>query len=93
LLTDAKVEGKKEPTYKSRCFLTGLVLNIALSSFFMGYCMVYFSQLKIGTMLDILKYPDIDHGLAGGLLNGAIFVGALFGAFFSSILIKYFSRR
>jgi hypothetical protein len=59
----------------------------------MGYCMVYFSQLKIGTMLDILNFTEIDHGLAGGLLNGAIFFGALFGAFFSSFLIKYFSRR
>lgn len=70
-----------------------MVLNIALSSFYYGYCMVYFAQLNISTMLDILNFSSINHNLASGLLNGVISIGALFGALLSSFLIKHFSRR
>lgn len=84
---------KKKETYKSRTYLILMVLNIALSSFYYGYCMVYFAQMKIETMLDILNINSINKSLAGGLLNGVISIGALFGALLSSFLIKYFSRR
>jgi hypothetical protein len=70
-----------------------MVLNIALSSFYYGYCMVYFAQMKIDTMLEILKFKEIDSNFAGGLLNGAISIGAFFGAISSSFLITHFSRR
>jgi hypothetical protein len=39
------VEGKKEHTYKSRCYLNMVVLNIALSSLYSGYSLVYFAQV------------------------------------------------
>jgi hypothetical protein len=93
LLGDGNGERDQEVTYKSRCYLIMMVLNIALSSFYYGYCMVYFAQMKIDTMLEILKFKEIDSNFAGGLLNGAISIGAFFGAISSSFLITHFSRR
>lgn len=69
-----------------------MVLNIALSSFYFGYSMVYFGQLNIDTMLDILAF-DIDPNVAKGLLNGGITIGGLLGALSSSLLISKLSRR
>lgn len=79
-------------TYKSRTKLTLMAMNIALSSFYFGYCSVYFSQLDIATVLDILNY-DLNGNTAKGILNGCIPVGALIGAFFSSLFIRKLSRR
>jgi hypothetical protein len=55
--------------------------------------MVYFSQLNIKTMLNILDYHKMDVNTASGLLNGCIPIGALFGALLSSIFVRYTSRR
>lgn len=79
-------------TYKSKAQITLIVLNIALSSFYFGYCMVYFGQLNISSILDILSF-DMDPNVAKGLLNGCIPVGGLFGALSSSILLNKLSRR
>lgn len=79
-------------TYKSRQQITLIALNITLSSFYFGYCVVYFGQLDIEAILKILSF-DIDPNLAKGLLNGCIPIGALFGALSSSFLINKFSRR
>lgn len=69
-----------------------MVLNIALSSFYFGYCVVYFGQIQIETVRDIVGF-DVDLNVAKGLLNGCIPVGALLGALSSSVLINKFSRR
>ena len=69
-----------------------MALNIALSSFYFGYCIVYFGQVKIEAIKEIFAF-DVDLSIAKGLLNGCIPVGALFGALSSSILLAKFSRR
>lgn len=46
--------GGKRKTYKSRALLTFMTLNIALSSFYFGYCLIYFSQVDTQTILDLL---------------------------------------
>ncbi len=33
-----------------------MALNIALSSFYFGYCIVYFGQLDIKTVLQLIDY-------------------------------------
>lgn len=84
--------GKTRKTYKSRAQITLIVLNIALSCFYFGYCIVYFGQIQIEAIRDLIGF-DVDLNVAKGLLNGCIPVGALLGALSSSILIKKFSRR
>lgn len=69
-----------------------MVLNIALSSFYFGYSMVYFGQLDISAILDVLSF-SMDPNVAKGLLNGCIPVGGLFGALSSSLLLSKLSRR
>ncbi len=70
-----------------------IAINISLSSFYFGYCVVYFGQLDNETILDIINFDDLDVNVAKGLLNGCIPIGALFGALFSSVLLKCFSRK
>lgn len=69
-----------------------MVLNIALSSFYFGYCIVYFGQLDIEAVREIVGF-EVSPTVAQGLLNGCIPVGALLGALSSSILLAKFSRR
>lgn len=69
-----------------------MVLNVALSSFYFGYTMVYFGQLDINAMLNVLSF-DIDPNVAKGLLNGSVTIGGLLGALGSSVLINKLSRR
>lgn len=80
-------------TYKSKIQIQLMVLNLALSTFYFGYVVVYFGQLDTPTMLDILDFHGLNVNIANGLLNGCVPVGAPFGAFLSSILLKQFSRR
>ena len=80
-------------TYKSRGTITLMIMNLALGSFYFGYCIVYFGQLDIDTILKIIDYQTDDSSTAKGLLNGCIPVGALFGALSSSVLIANLSRR
>lgn len=63
-----------------------------MSSFYFGYCNVYFGQISINVVLELLNF-DMDPNVAKGLLNGAMPAGALFGAMGSSLLLKKFSRR
>ena len=80
-------------TYKSKLQIQVMVLNLALSTFYFGYVVVYFGQLDTPTMLDILDYNDLNVNVANGLLNGCVPVGAPFGAFLSSLLLRKLSRR
>jgi hypothetical protein len=99
--TDKPDQGTEEPllnkelriTYRSRVKITFMIINIALSSFYFGYCVVYFGQLDTQTMLHIIKYDELNTSVAKGLLNGCIPVGALIGALSSSFLLKNLSRR
>jgi hypothetical protein len=79
-------------TYKSKGKISLVVLNIALSSFYFGYCIVYFGQLKIEEIKRIFSI-DIEDNTAKGVLNGCTPLGALVGALVSSFLIAKFSRR
>jgi len=67
-------------------------MNIALSSFYFGYVIVYFGQLDIKSIKTIFNI-DLDETTAKGILNGCIPVGALAGALGSSFLLKILSRR
>ena len=69
-----------------------IVLNICLSSFYFGYCIVYLGQIDIEVLQKIFNI-DLSSGTAAGILNGCIPIGALLGALSSSVLIARFSRR
>ena len=69
-----------------------MVFNIALSSFYFGYCIVYFGQLNIKKISQIFSI-NIDENTAKGVLNGCTPLGALVGALASFFLISMFSRR
>lgn len=88
---DAKLLEVKE-TFRSKFSISLMVFNIALSSFYFGYIIVYLGQIPIKTIKSLFEI-DLDEGTASGILNGCIPVGALFGALSSSILIPKFSRR
>lgn len=79
-------------TYQSKLKISLIVWNIALSSFYFGYCIVYAGQIKTATLQKIYSI-SLDVGPTEGILNGCIPIGALFGALSSSILIPKFSRR
>lgn len=83
---------EKKQTYKSQLKISLIVLNIALSSFYFGYAIVYFGQLNINTIREIFNV-DLEETTAKGVLNGCTPVGALIGALASSFLIKKLSRR
>lgn len=88
---NAKLLEHKE-TFRSKFSISLMVFNIALSSFYFGYIIVYLGQIPIKTLKEIFTI-DLDDGTASGVLNGCIPVGALVGALSSSILISKFSRR
>lgn len=81
--------------YKSMCQISLIILNIALSSFYFGYNMVYLSQINADELTtNIFPKPDgFDVPLASGLLNGCIPAGGLIGALSSSIFLRLLSRR
>jgi hypothetical protein len=79
-------------TYQSKLKISLIVLNICLSSFYFGYCIVYLGQIDIETIKKVFDI-DLSPGTASGVLNGCIPIGALMGALSSSILIAKFSRR
>ncbi len=66
--------------------------NIALGFFYYGYCLVYLGAIPIVTILATFQ-TDVAPGIAQGLLNGCIPVGAFLGALSSSLIISRFSRR
>lgn len=83
---------EKRVTYNSMFKIAVIVWNIAFSSFYFGYCIVYLGSIPIETLKDVFGIT-LDDGTAQGLLNGCIPIGALAGALSSSLLISRFSRR
>jgi len=79
-------------TYKSMIKICLIIWNIALSSFYFGYCIVYLGSIEIQTIKQIFGIT-VGDSVAQGLLNGCIPIGALVGALSSSLLISRFSRR
>lgn len=79
-------------TYQSKLKISLMVLNICLSSFYFGYCVVYLGQIDPETLVKIFDIP-LTPATASGVLNGCIPIGALLGALSSSVLIAKFSRR
>lgn len=79
-------------TYQSKLHISLIVWNIALSSFYFGYSVVYLGQIETPTLQNIFSI-DLSRGTTEGVLNGCIPIGALFGALSSSYFINRFSRR
>lgn len=79
-------------TYQSKLRISLIVWNIALSSFYFGYSIVYLGQINTNTLKDVFSI-DLSNGTTEGLLNGCIPIGGLFGALSSSFFISRFSRR
>lgn len=79
-------------TYQSKLKISLIVWNIALSSFYFGYSIVYLGQIDTNTLKDVFSI-DLSKGTTEGVLNGCIPIGALFGALSSSFFISRFSRR
>jgi hypothetical protein len=87
---DSKSE--KRETYKSIFQVSAIAWNIALSSFYFGYCIAYLGTLPIHTIKKVFT-TEMEDATTQGLLNGCIPIGALFGALSCSFFLKRFSRR
>ena len=69
-----------------------MVLCYNLSSFFIGYALVYFNSVPYLKTHEIYNI-QLDPGVGEGLFSGLIEFGAVFGAFSMRYVFKYFSRR
>jgi hypothetical protein len=69
-----------------------IVLNLSLSNFYFGYCLVYISTVDFTLVIDVWKVP-FPLETARGILTGCIPIGALIGAILGKKLIHLFSRR
>jgi MFS family permease len=69
-----------------------IVINLSLSNFYFGYCLVYISTVEFE---GVIKTFGVNMPLetARGILTGCIPFGALFGALLGKKLIHVFSRR
>ncbi len=70
-----------------------MVLNLCMSAFYFGYTIQYLGtfdfEKTIMNVFDITMSP----GIAKGLYNGCVPVGAGVGALTSFLLLKNFSRK
>lgn len=69
-----------------------IVLNLSLSNFYFGYCLVYISTVDFHLVMDVWNVP-FDLEIGRGILTGCIPIGALFGALLGKKLIHVLSRR
>lgn len=69
-----------------------IVINLSLSNFYFGYCLVYISTVDFHTVIKVWGV-DMPIETARGILTGCIPFGALFGALLGKKLIHVFSRR
>lgn len=60
--------------------------NVALSFFYFGYCLIYLGALPFDTVMRIYKI-EANKGVAQGIINGCIPIGALVGSVGSSCII------
>jgi MFS family permease len=69
-----------------------IVINLSLSNFYFGYCLVYISTVDFDTVIKTFGVTMTTE-VARGVLTGCIPFGALFGALLGKKLIHVFSRR
>jgi hypothetical protein len=69
-----------------------IIFNIALSSFYFGYSMVYLSSIDFATIYNLFNIT-INYQVAQGILVACIPIGGGLGAVSSSLLLSRFSRR
>ena len=69
-----------------------IVINLSLSNFYFGYCLVYISTVDFNTVMKTFEVT-MPTETARGVLTGCIPFGALFGALLGKKLIHVFSRR
>ena len=69
-----------------------IVINLSLSNFYFGYCLVYISTVDFDTVIKTFEVT-MPTETARGVLTGCIPFGALFGALIGKKLIHVFSRR
>lgn len=69
-----------------------IIFNIALSSFFFGYAMVYLPAIDFGAIYKLYGI-QINKQMAQGILVACVPIGGGLGAVSSSLLIDRFSRR
>ena len=69
-----------------------IIFNIALSSFYFGYAMVYLPAIDFSAIYKLYSIP-INYQVAQGILVASIAIGGGLGAVSSSLLISSFSRR
>lgn len=69
-----------------------IVLNLSLSNFYFGYCLVYISTVDFSVVMKVF-HVNMPFETARGVLTGCIPIGALFGALLGKKLIHWFSRR
>lgn len=79
-------------TYKSFSRFFFNVLVICCGSFFFGYTLTYLSIYPIEQIRTQFKI-QLDSSLTKGIFNAIVPAGALVGAFLSSFLLKYLTRR
>ena len=51
--SEAPLVPRQKQTYKSKFKISLIVLNITLSSFYFGYTVAYFGQIKVNVMIDL----------------------------------------
>ena len=78
--------------YRSLGMLIKMVLCYNLSSFYIGYTLVYFNAIPYGDTHRIFKI-HLEYGIGEGLFSGLIEFGAVFGAFSMRYIFKYFTRK
>ena len=78
--------------YRSKMYITMMAINIALSSFFFGYCNNYFATINIHTMIDIYGIP-LEPSTASGILNGLMPLFSMVGTIICNFFISRYSRR
>jgi len=69
--------------------LSVLVINCCLGSLFIGFCS---GQMNI-IALDVYEAYGVNDAATKGLLQSLMTIGGAIGAFFSSIVLKLFSRK
>lgn len=69
-----------------------IIFNIALSSFYFGYAMVYLPAIDFAAIYKLYGI-QINYQVAQGILVACVPIGGGLGAVSSSILLEKFSRR
>lgn len=86
-------KSEPETRYISYKHLLHITINICLSSFNYGFCCSYFNSVLFKDTCEIFGIGEQSRSTMQGILTGCIaFTGGL-GAFWSSVLIKRFSRK